>query len=62
MKNFALSINSSNDIHMLKTSQTENLGLSAFSNCDLSGGDPGGGAPVRNDVTIQDFSQEGLHL
>ena len=32
----------------------------------IAGADPGfmlgGGAPLRNDVTIQDFSQEGVHL
>jgi len=31
-----------------------------------AGADPGfllgGGAPLKNDVTIQDFSQEGVHL
>ena len=31
-----------------------------------TGADPGfllgGGAPLRNDVTIQDFSEEGMHL
>ena len=37
-----------------------------FEYIEGTGADPGfmlgGGAPLRNDVTIQDFSQEGVHL
>ena len=41
------------------------FGSKTFGNT-VAGADPGfllgGGAPLRNDVTIQDFPQEGVHL